>query len=96
MAPRGAFRSEDTRVTAVPSSATVVTILAASQARAMASIFNDSSAALTLKMGPAASITDKSVIVGAGGYFEVPIDYTGIITGLWASVNGSAYVTEYI
>lgn len=84
-----------TTVAAVASSATVVTILAANSARKGASVFNDSTAILTLKAGAAASTTSFTTKVAVGGYFEVPFGYTGILTGLWATANGNALVTEY-
>lgn len=79
---------------AVPSSATVVTLRAANTARKGLTIFNDSSAALTIKLGAAASQSDFTTKIAAGGYYEVPFRYTGIVTGLWASANGNALVTE--
>ncbi len=82
-------------ITAIPSSTTVVTIAPAKPGRLGCSIFNDSTATLTLAMKAGASASVKSLVMGAGDYFEVPEGYRGIITGLWASVNGNAYVTEY-
>lgn len=78
----------------VSSSASVVTILASNANRLGACIYNDSSKTLTIKLGSTASATDHTTQLRAGDYYEVPFSYTGIITGLWASVNGAARVTE--
>lgn len=80
--------------TSVPSSATVVPILASNAARKGATVHNDSSAVLTLKLGSGASASSYTTKLAAGAYYEVPFGYTGIITGLWASANGNAVVTE--
>lgn len=82
-------------VTQVASSATVVTLQAANADRRGLLIFNDSTAALYVKYGSAASATSFSVKIAAGGYWEMPQPpYSGIVTGIWASANGNAYVTE--
>ena len=78
---------------AVASSATVVDILAANPDRQRAMIFNASTQVLSIKYGADAAADDKTWDIAAGGQFEVQ-GYTGLITGLWASANGSAYVTE--
>jgi hypothetical protein len=79
----------------VAASATVVDILALSNSRLGASVYNDSTADLYLKLGSAASATSFTAKLVGGGYFEVPYGYTGLITGLWASATGSARVAEY-
>ncbi len=75
------------------------TILAANAARLGATIANDSTQILYLKLGSSSSSTSYTVQMAgstSGGiaYYEVPFDYTGIITGTWASANGNARVTE--
>lgn len=79
----------------VASSATVVTLQALNTSRLGWSVFNDSTAVLYVKCGSAASATSYTVQVAAGGYWECPFWYQGVITGLWASVNGNARVVEY-
>ena len=84
--------------TNVGSSASSVTILASNASRKGAIIYNDSTAILYLDLsGGTATSTSYSVQVGAQGYFEVPgpAIYSGLITGLWAAVNGNARVTEF-
>ena len=80
--------------TSVASSASNVTLLAANTARLGATIYNDSTKVLYLKLGSTASTTSYTVQIGRDGFFEVPFGYTGIIDGLWASVGGAARVTE--
>lgn len=83
----------------VASSATNVTLLAANALRLGATIYNDSTAVLRVKLGTTASASSFTVVLaalssGIGGYYEVPNGYTGIIDGVWDSANGSARVTE--
>jgi len=87
--------SESTSVSQIESSASVVTLCASNDSRKHLTIFNDSTAILYVKSGSGSSLTSYSVKVLAGGYYDVPDRYTGIVTGIWASANGYAYVTEY-
>lgn len=86
--------------TSVGDSATVVTVLAAAGValgRKGATVFNDSAAVLYLALGSAASLTDFTVKIQPDGYYEVPMGYSGIITGIWASdAGGSARITELV
>lgn len=82
----------------VVSSASSVTILAANTSRKGAMVYNDSTAILYLDLsGGTASTSSYSVQVGAQAFFELPgpIIYNGLITGIWASANGNARVTEF-
>jgi hypothetical protein len=84
----------------VSSSATNVTLLAANPDRQGATIYNDSTAILYVKLGATAEATSYTIALPAGAtpaaasYYEVPYGYTGIIDGIWASANGAARVTE--
>jgi len=73
-----------------------VTLQAANGSRRGLTVYNDSTKILFLKLGPAVTVTNFSVKVSAQGYFEVPANYTGIVTGVWSGVNGFAYVTEIL
>ncbi len=78
-------------------SATSNTVLLASKERLGVTIFNDSTAILYIKLGTTASTTSYTVQVASKGYYELPSPvYTGIISGIWAAVNGSALITEFI
>lgn len=87
-------RSTTPTQTSVVGSATTVTVLAANNARKGATVFNDSSAVLYLKLGATASTTSYTLQIAANGYYEVPFGYVGIIDGIWASATGNARVTE--
>lgn len=78
----------------VASSATNVTLLAANALRLGATVWNESTQVLYLKLGATASATSYAAQLAAGAYYEVPFRYTGIIDGIWASANGNARVTE--
>lgn len=78
----------------VASSATNVTILVANSARLGATVWNNSTAILYLKLGATASLTSCTVEMVSDAYYEVPFGYTGIIDGIWSAANGAARVTE--
>lgn len=84
--------------TTVADSATNVTILASNANRLGATIENDSSAVLYLKLGATATTTSYSARLVQYSYYEVPFNYTGIIDGIWASDpgDGAARVTELV
>lgn len=83
-------------VARVSASATAVTLLAANSSRRRVIIYNESTVALRIKLGSAASTTDYTYLLGAGDTYESPTDwvYTGIVTGIWDSATGAAQVTE--
>lgn len=78
----------------VASSASNVTLLASNASRLGATIYNDSTAILYVKLGATASTTSYAAQMATLSYYEVPFGYTGIIDGIWASANGNARVTE--
>lgn len=97
----------DPTVTRVASSATVVTLAAENTDRKLLLIHNASTQTLRIKLGTAASATSFSLPIAAGGLYEMPWvspmyvsgevvsqTYAGIVTGIWDSANGYAYVTE--
>lgn len=89
-------RGTTATVTPVSSSATSVQIIAANASRLGLSVYNDSNQSLYLRYGSgAASTTDYSVLVQAGGLYEVPDRSVQLeLRGIWPSANGSARVTE--
>lgn len=87
--------ADNATVSRVAASATVVTIKAANSGRRTLSLYNESSAVLTLKHGATATTTDYTVLIGANTFYELPQPvYRGILTGLWASATGAVQVTE--
>lgn len=88
-------RSATGTTTSVADSASNQTILASNANRLGATIYNDSTVALYLKLGATATTSSFSVKIAPEGYYEVPCGYTGIIDGIWASdASGSARITE--
>lgn len=69
------------------------TMLAANAARRFASISNGLAAALLVKLGATATTSSYTVSIAAGGYYEVPSVYTGIIDAI-STAAGSVLVTE--
>jgi hypothetical protein len=61
------------------------------------SIWNDSTAILTIVHGPTTDLaTNFSAQIAAGGYYEVPFGYVGEISGQWATANGFARTEEFV
>lgn len=82
--------------TNVAASATNVTLLASNTARLGATVYNDSTATLYLKLGATASATSFTVKMIADSYYETPFNYTGQIDGVWASATGVARIGELV
>lgn len=83
-------------VTAVPSSATSVAVLAANARAAGRLVYNDSTAILYLRYGTAAASTAAyTVQIASQGSHVVATGYRGALTGIWAAANGNALVTEF-
>lgn len=82
--------------TSVAASVTSGTVLASNTNRLGATVQNDAGAAvLYLLLGTGtASATNHTVVLVAGAYYEVPFNYTGQLTGVWAAATGSCRVTE--
>lgn len=86
--------SETADARQVASSATVVDLSPADLGHIRRTVYNASTQVLYLKLGSGASASSYTVAIAASGYYEVPPEYVGVITGLWGSANGFAYVTE--
>ncbi|MFN6571176.1 hypothetical protein [Dendronalium sp. ChiSLP03b] len=80
--------------TTVPASITSVTVLDANSNRQGATIWNESTANLYIEFGATATTSAFTAKLSAGGYFEVPLHYTGVISGIWSAANGNALVRE--
>lgn len=99
--PSGALTVENTPVssnTGSVSTASVTntntTVLAANNSRLGAAIYNEGSVACFVKLGATASATSYTIKIAVDGYYELPIVYTGIITGITASGTATLRVTE--
>lgn len=82
-------------LTSVSSSATSVTLLASNSSRKGYVIFNDSTQILYVAFAATATVSAYSVKLFPNSCATSDLDYTGIITGIWASANGAAKVTEF-
>lgn len=78
--------------------ATEAALIGANPARFGVVIWNEGSTVLYLALGEtAASLTDYTVQVVPGGYYETPYHYAGPIRGLWAGgPSGFARLTEIL
>ena len=84
-----------TRTSVASTTTPGTTILAANANRLGAMIYNNSNQTLFLAFGSGATTTDFSVSMTKESVTEVPFNYTGVITGVWSSANGSARITEF-
>jgi hypothetical protein len=84
--------------TSVASSDSSVTILAANSNRKGLTIFNSSTSTLALSYSSPATTSNSFIVLQSGGFFKLDQQLiTGsAIYGIWASVNGTAQVTEYV
>lgn len=78
----------------VAGSATSVSLLASNASRKGATIFNDSTATLYIKLGATASTSSFTFKALQDDYYEVPFGYTGAVDGIWSSATGNARITE--
>jgi len=69
-------------------------LLAYNYNRLGATIYNDSTSAMYLKLGTGASPTSFTCLVKGEGYYELPFNYLGPINGYWVSATGTARITE--
>lgn len=81
--------------TSVTSSTTSASLLSGNSDRKGATIWNNSTANLFVELGATATTSVFTVKLTAGGYYETPFTYTGVISGIWDAVNGSALVREF-
>lgn len=81
----------------VADTASSTTLLASNANRLGATIANDSSAVLYVKLGATASATSYTARVVQYGLYELPYGYTGVVDGIWATDpgDGAARITEF-
>lgn len=89
-------RADTATVTSVSASITSVQLLGTSTTRQGATIYNDSTSIMYLKLGTTASTTSFTVKMQPEDYYEVPFGYAQRIDGIWAAATGSARITEII
>jgi len=93
------FQASTVSRRAVAASATSVAIAAADPERVGLSIYNNGNSTLYLGYGTvAATLSDFSVAVPAGGFYEAPAGWASLaIQGIWAgSPTGNVQITEVL
>lgn len=82
-------------LTSVAASVTSVTLLAANANRRKFIIINDGTKNLFVAFAATATSAAYSVLLPGGQAYESEMnDYTGVISGIWATANGNARITE--
>lgn len=82
-------------LTSVASSATSVTLLSANASRKGYIIFNDSTQILYVAFGATSTTSAYSVKLFPNAALTSDLVYTGAVSGIWASANGAAKMTEF-
>jgi hypothetical protein len=94
--PSGGMSSGSATQALVPASNNpAVDLLAANPNRKGFSIFNNSPGVLYIGYGVAPTTTAFAAKINSQVYFEAPINFTGVVKGLWSNNNGNAQVTEF-
>lgn len=89
-------RPSTNNTTSVSASTSNTLLLASNSIRLGATLYNDSSSVLYVKLGVTASLTDFTNRIFPSCYYEVPFGYTGEIEGFWVSATGHARVGELV
>lgn len=90
----GISASSTAAITSVASSATSVALLSSNTGRKSATFFNESTATLYLAFAATSSLTAYTVQIPPASFYELSINYTGAISGIWSTANGSVRITE--
>ena len=89
------LNSSDTAYTSVTSLNTVQSFVAENGSRVGLMVYNNSAANLYLAIDADATTTDFVLKLPPGALYEMPRGYyTGSVTGIWDTANGSAKVIE--
>lgn len=95
--PVSDYPNQTAALTIVAASTSSVTLLVNGHpSRKGVTIVNDSTSALYVKFGTAASNTSYTVLMAANAYYEVPFNYSGIISGVWTTATGNARITNIV
>jgi hypothetical protein len=71
-------------------------VLAAAGAEGVCIYNNSASANLYVGLGTAATLTDFTVKIGPGQYYETPFGWNGAVHGIWDAAVGSCMVTRIL
>jgi hypothetical protein len=83
-----------TTTSSVAATITNTTLLASNALRLGATVYNDSSNLLYVKLGPTATLADFTIKLFPLSYYEVPYGYTGEIDAFWSNTGGYARIGE--
>lgn len=86
--------SSTTTITAVALSDGLLALLTPNVNRLMASFYNNSTGNLFVKLGLTATTASFTVKMLPFDYYEIPLAYTGSITGIASTSQGNAQITE--
>jgi hypothetical protein len=89
-------RPSSNNTSSVAASVSNTVLLASNSLRLGATIYNDSSSVLYLKLGATATLSDFTIKIFPVSYYEVPFGYTGEIDGFWVSATGNARIGELV
>jgi hypothetical protein len=90
--PTGATTSTSS---SIASSSSNILLLASNTDRAGATIYNDSTSILYVKLGTGCTTSSFTCQLPPCSYYEVPTPvFQGEIDGFWATINGNARITE--
>ena len=88
-------RTSTSTLTSVTADVASTVLLVVNANRRGAYFFNDSTAQLYLALADTASLIEFTVRLNPGDMYELPLPvYTGNISGIWSTVNGTVRVTE--
>lgn len=88
------FKPTTNTTYSVAGSASSTILLPSNSARVGATIYNDSTALLYIKLGTTASLSDFTIKLFPLSYYEVPYGYVGEIDAIWSVANGFARIGE--
>lgn len=80
---------------AITAATTSTALLAVNLVRKGATLFNNSTARLFVKLGGTTTTSDFTFFLEPNGYYELPFNYTGAISGVWAAANGNVLICEF-
>ena len=90
------IKASTAALSSVAAATSSTTLLTANSNRLNVIIINDGTNNLYMKFGTGASTTSFTYYITGHGTFEmqIPVVYTGIITGIWSTAVGNARITE--
>ena len=88
--------STSTTSATIAASTTSAILLAANPARKGASFWNNSNNNLFIDLDESASAANHTAKLIPQGYYELPFNYVGAISGIWDGTSGGCFVREFL